>query len=62
MNEIDIEDSVTIPIEDFNYLKDRAFKLECLECAGVDNWSGYCYAMRTYRGEDEDDDYEEEEF
>lgn len=33
-------------------LEDDSYKLSCLEGAGVDNWSGYDYAMEMYREEE----------
>tara|TARA_Y100001973_G_C5209232_1_gene344324 strand:- start:8774 stop:8929 length:156 start_codon:yes stop_codon:yes gene_type:complete len=49
------EDTITISKEHYEELMGDAFKLECLECAGVDNWPGYYEAMRMYfaeKGED----------
>lgn len=36
-------------------LQDDSFKLNCLEGAGVDNWSGYDWAMEAYHGENQDE-------
>lgn len=35
------EETVTIPKAEYEALQRRSFKLSCLECGGVDNWSGY---------------------
>jgi hypothetical protein len=47
------EELVTITRANYNQLVDDQYKLECLEAAGVDNWSGYDDAMEMYREEDE---------
>jgi len=47
------QDTVTISRKVYEDLLDDSFKLNCLENAGVDNWSGYDYAMEEYLGEDE---------
>lgn len=39
---------IKISIEEYNYLKSRSFKLNCLEQGGVDNWEGYEDAMDIY--------------
>ena len=41
--------SKLITNSEYESLKDRDFKLECLENAGVDNWEGYDFAMEEYR-------------
>lgn len=38
------EPTVTIPESEYISLKEDRTWLECLESAGVDNWSGYCDA------------------
>ena len=43
------EETVTISKKLYNSLLDDHFMLCCLEDAGVDNWSGYDYAMEEYQ-------------
>ena len=44
------EDPVTISRAEYDRLKvDQEF-LECLQAAGVDNWSGYDYAQEMMEG------------
>ena len=46
------EATVTIPVSEYEALKRAAFKLQCLEDAGVDNWSaGYDFAMEAFHNE-----------
>lgn len=42
------EETVTISKKEYDSLKDDAFRLQCLEGAGVDNWQGYDFAMEEY--------------
>jgi len=35
----------TISVEEYNDLKQKELKLECLENCGVDNWVGYSDAL-----------------
>lgn len=44
---------VTIPKEEYESLLNDSLKLQCLECAGVDNWEGYSIAMEEYYKEEE---------
>ena len=46
-------DMVEIPRDEYERLLKSEAKLSALECAGVDNWEGYGYAMTEYY-EDED--------
>lgn len=39
----------------YNSLEKDSTKLSCLECAGVDNWSGWDYAMEEFLKEYPDD-------
>lgn len=48
------EETITITKMEYDQLLDDAFKLQCLESAGVDNWQGIDYAMEMYRGEEEE--------
>ncbi len=50
--------TVTISRRDFDQLIDRDEWLDCLEAAGVDNWSGYDVAVDISRenGREDDDD------
>lgn len=43
-----------IPKEELERLYDDQHMLNCLEAAGVDNWSGYDYAMEMYNEEDDE--------
>lgn len=53
----EIEEEVTIKLSEYNELLKSANKLSALECAGVDNWDGYSYAMSEfYEGEDDDEE------
>lgn len=45
---------IVITKKEHESLLDDANKLQSLECAGVDNWSGYDDAMKIYRGEEVD--------
>ena len=38
-------DKIEITVAEFDELKDSEMKLLALESAGVDNWSGYDFAM-----------------
>lgn len=40
-----VQDYVVISQSALEDLREEAHKLSCLEAAGVDNWSGYDYAM-----------------
>ena len=44
---------VTITEEEYQSLLDDQLWLNCLENAGVDNWSGYDYARQLYNEETE---------
>jgi hypothetical protein len=39
-----MEETITITIEEYKFLKKSAEWLTCLENAGVDNWDGIDYA------------------
>ncbi len=47
------EEKVTISKEVYEELLDSHLMLDCLECAGVDNWGGYEAAMKEYYQEKE---------
>ena len=49
------DETVTIHLKVYESLVDDSFMLSCLENAGVDNWSGYDYAMEEYRAGMEED-------
>lgn len=40
--------TITIPLSVYNQLIKDQFELECINCAGVDNWHGYSYAMEEF--------------
>lgn len=46
-------ETVTITKEEYQSLLDDQLWLNCLENAGVDNWSGYDYARQLYNEETE---------
>lgn len=48
--------TITITQEEYDNLVERSRWLECLESAGVDNWSGYDYARELLEEWDEEDD------
>jgi hypothetical protein len=49
------EEMVTISKKEYEDLLEESSKLSCLEAAGVDNWSGYDFAMEMFReGQDHD--------
>lgn len=43
------EETITIPLKEYNDLIDSQAWLDALESAGVDNWSGYDYAVELYK-------------
>lgn len=50
-------DTITIPIKEYNELKNAALMLSYLEAGGVDNWEWYGESLQGYWeeiGEDED--------
>jgi hypothetical protein len=50
----EIEGKVEITISRHEELLEAYYKLNALECAGVDNWEGYDVAMDILDGETED--------
>lgn len=46
--------TVTISKKEYDSLLADSHKLSCLEMAGVDNWSGYDYAMELMGEEEEE--------
>jgi hypothetical protein len=48
-----VDQFITITTKEYESLLDDSKKLEALEGAGVDNWSGFDIAMVIYRGEEE---------
>lgn len=44
--------TVTITEEEYQSLLDDSLWLNCLENAGVDNWSGYDYARELFNEEE----------
>lgn len=49
-----MEEMVTITRDRYEDMLDRLHFLSCLECAGVDNWSGYDYAQELYQEDEEE--------
>jgi len=45
----DDESDVTISVEEYESLMDASLWMQCLEMAGVDNWSGYELAAKYYQ-------------
>lgn len=45
--------TITISLEKYYKLLEAQKKLSALECAGVDNWEGYSYAMREFYKDDD---------
>lgn len=41
-----MSEMVTITKEEYEDLKDSAFKLDCLESGGVDNWEWYHESLK----------------
>jgi hypothetical protein len=41
-------------IKNIKNLEDRAWKLQCLENGGVDNWEWYGDSLKEYYSEDDD--------
>lgn len=58
--------NITISKEEYDRLIERDNWLNCLEAAGVDNWSGYDYAKEILNGSeddyDSDSDAEDQEY
>lgn len=53
-----MEEMIEITLKEYNSLVEDSIMLEALQCAGVDNWQGYDFAMETFRemNEEEDED------
>ena len=49
------EEMVTITKKEYDELIQDSIFLQCLEGAGVDNWSGYSYAQEMMAEYDEDE-------
>lgn len=47
--------TITIPLEEYQHLIDRVSFLDCLESAGVNNWSGYGEAQEMYNEDSEEE-------
>lgn len=43
------DETITITKKEYDGLKEDEAKLQALEDEGVDNWSGYDYAMQALR-------------
>jgi len=52
---MDNDETITISKKKYEELLDSEWMLTCLESAGVDNWSGYEYAMEEYHKTSEDE-------
>lgn len=49
-------ETITITMDEYRRLQDSDHWLECLNAAGVDNWSGIDYARDIYNAEGGYDD------
>ncbi len=47
---------ISVSLEEWARLEDRAFWLQCLEAAGVDNWGGIDYAYALYNSENPEEE------
>ena len=47
-DEIEHHENITIPVEEYLYLRDRSLWLEVLDQGGVDNWEGIDYCKDIY--------------
>jgi hypothetical protein len=47
-----MNNTITITQKEYNELLESQRSLEALQCAGVDNWSGYCEAQEIFNSED----------
>lgn len=50
------QETVTIPKQLYDQLIDAQYKLDCLECCGVDNWGGWDDAMEMYHNNEENEE------
>lgn len=57
----DIALTVTISKSEYDQLLRDSLWLNCLECAGVDNWDGYDYAIEDFQERIGDEDGEDNE-
>lgn len=49
--EVNGQGFVVVPVEEYDRMVEQIDWLTCLEAAGVDNWSGYDYAVELkYEG------------
>lgn len=49
------EETITVTLKEYKQLKEDSDWLQCLEAAGVDNWSGMEYAIQLRRENEEDE-------
>ena len=49
------EETIEISLKEYESLKEDELWLRCLEDAGVDNWSGYSYALDILEEESNND-------
>lgn len=54
LNNKSMEETVTISKKEYESLLEDQWFLQCLQSAGVDNWSGYDYAVELSQEEAED--------
>lgn len=55
------EEQVTISKKEYESLKEDAYKLQCLESGGVDNWDWYHESLKDYYKQYHPDDEDEDE-
>lgn len=56
VNKFELEENVTITKRQYDELVRDAFKLECLEAGGVDNWAWYHESLKQGGFFDDEDD------
>lgn len=42
------EETVSIPVYEYDILLDRDLFLQCLEDAGINNWEGFAHAQELF--------------
>jgi hypothetical protein len=47
-DEVEHHENITIPVEEYLYLRDRSLWVEILEQAGIEGWEGYKYSQEIF--------------
>jgi hypothetical protein len=47
--DIEHHENITIPVEEYMYLRERSLWVEILEQSGLEGWEGYVYAQDVYK-------------